>query len=100
MISVKRTILKEDEDLIFDQDDLNHAHEGDTRRDKDTEGHTADSLAVPSQFCGAGFKDSNDWTVAQDFAARALQKAYREWREIRIQNSKGWLHRRPEVRVS
>ena len=100
MTSVKRTILKEDEDLIFDQDDVNHAHEGGTRRDKDKEGDTADSPAVPAQFCGGGSKDSNDWTVAQDFAARALQKAYREWREVRIQNSKGLLHRRPEVRVS
>jgi len=28
-------------------------------------------------------------TQAEDFAARAVQKAYREWREIRIQFVKG-----------
>jgi hypothetical protein len=36
---------------------------------------------------GAGMIEPQ--TAAQDFAARAVQKAYREWREMRIQFVKG-----------
>ena len=77
------------EDDKEDDADMNNSHDSPSRS---TQRSGAQSPQSPGARDGStralGF-DGSDATAAQDFAARAVQKAYREWREMRIQFVKG-----------
>ena len=77
------------EDDKEDDADMNNSHDSPARS---TQRSGAQSPQSPGARDGStralGF-DGSDATAAQDFAARAVQKAYREWREMRIQFVKG-----------
>jgi hypothetical protein len=75
------------EDDKGDDADLDSSHDDPSRS---TQRGGAQSPESPSDRStrALGF-DGSDATAAQDFAARAVQKAYREWREMRIQFVKG-----------
>ena len=104
LCSVKRTIVHQSEDNHLDDDAVEKSGDGEDDRDKSQskDSRLDDSLNAGrsqggSPTRGASTPDTEtSWnkeettTAAQDFAARAVQKAYRDWREMRVQYVKGF----------
>ncbi len=115
MCSVKRTIVLNHEE-VKDTDEEDVDVNGDAIKENDgdqssksTADKHADSFQEHAISCAvvnpddsaacAPLDPTQPTTAAQDFAARAVQKAYREWREMRIQFIKG-LNWKPSLHVN